>query len=101
MREYSSSNTNEECAAILSYTYHSERWVESTGKTTLGSTATKNAEIFRKSRSDNSGHISVTVSNSIESNSAGVGNQWLKPEYLRDVLDAWFKCTGMEEVQIK
>ena len=100
LREYSSSNTNEECAAILSYTYHSERWDKSTGKTTLGSTVTKNAEIFRKSRSDNSGHISVTVSNSILSNFAGVGNQWLKPEYLRDVLDAWFKCTGMEEVQI-
>ena len=96
-----SSYIHEVCTATLSYKYHSETWYKSTGKTTVGSTYTRDTQIFQKSRDTyTSGKISVSVSDYVRSEVTGTGNQWLKPEYLRDVLDAWFKCTGIEEVQI-
>lgn len=101
MTEYSP-YTNERCTAKILYTYHSETWESSSGKTVIGSASSQQSiDIFEKSRDTySSGNVRVSVDNYIRSQVTAVGNQWIKPEYLRDVLDAWFKCTGIEEVQI-
>ena len=94
--------TNERCTARILYTYHDETWDSSSDKTVIGSVSSqRSVDIFEKSRDTySSGNVRVRVDNYIRSQITAVGNQWIKPENLRDVLDAWFKCTGMEEVQI-
>ena len=100
--ETSSTNaTIETVTLVLSYKFHYETWTSASGKTTSGNINSRTQDIFRKDKTTYSGgNVRVSTFNNIGTYVTGVGSQWLKPENLRDVLDAWFKCTGMEEVQI-
>lgn len=90
---------SEHYTAKLLYKYHSETWNSSSGKTVTSSATQRSRDILYKSRDTySSGAVRVSLSSYIQSQVTGIGMQWIKPEYLRDVLDAWFKCTNLEEV---